>query len=263
MIDLRAMQLDVRDSIAHLTFTNAARGNPIDGVFCAELRAVSLELAHHQAVRAVLIKAEGKMFSVGGDINAFTADLDALPRSIAVWANDLHDGIARLQRIDAPLVAAVHGVCVGGMTAFVAGADFVVASTDAKFVAGYANIGYSCDAGASIMLSRRMGYARARRYLMLGEILDPKAAFDCGLVDEVVEPDTLAARAEEMAAQLAAGPTRAYGELKRLFLSAENQPLEAQLANEALSLARTAATEDARGALLAFRHKQKPIFNGR
>jgi 2-(1,2-epoxy-1,2-dihydrophenyl)acetyl-CoA isomerase len=256
------MQLDMRGSIAHLTFTEAAKGNPIDGGFCAEIRAVSIELAHRQGVRAVLIKAEGKMFSVGGDINAFTEDLDALPRKIAVWANDLHDAIARLQRIDAPLVAAVHGVCVGGMAAFVAGADVVVASTDARFLGGYSNIGYSCDAGASIMLSRRMGYARARRYLMLAETLDHKAALECGLVDEVVVPDALAARADAIAAQLASGPTRAYGELKRLFLSAENQPLETQLALEAASIARTAATQDSRAALMAFRNKQKPVFNG-
>jgi 2-(1,2-epoxy-1,2-dihydrophenyl)acetyl-CoA isomerase len=260
---LRAMRLEVSDSIAHLTFTEAARGNPIDGAFCAELRRVSIDLAQRNDVRAILIAAEGKMFSVGGDIAAFTDDLEGLPRNVARWAGDLHDAIARLQRLDAPMVASVHGACAGGMAAFVAGADFVVGSTNARFVSGYTNIGYSCDAGASIMLSRRMGYARARRYLLLGEVLDHEAAFNSGLIDEVVEPDVLSARAGEIAARLAAGPTRSYGELKRLFLTVDNQPLEAQLALEALSIARMAATEDCRSALLAFRNKERPVFIGR
>ncbi|HYP57167.1 MAG TPA: enoyl-CoA hydratase/isomerase family protein, partial [Beijerinckia sp.] len=114
-MSFQSMRLEVQDAVAHLTFTEAARGNPIDGIFCAELRAVSIELAQRNDVRAVLITAEGSKFSVGGDIAAFTKDLDALSRNVTVWAGDLHDGIARLQRLDAPIVAAVHGTCVGGM----------------------------------------------------------------------------------------------------------------------------------------------------
>lgn len=260
---LHSMRLEVKDSVANLTFTEAARGNPIDGVFCLELRDISVELAQRKDVRAVLVAAEGKMFSVGGDIAAFTDSIDKLPINFARWAGDLHDAIARLQRIDPPLVVAVHGACAGGMAAFVAGADVVVASTNARFISGYSNIGLSCDAGASIMLSRRLGYVRARRFLLLGETLDHEAALNAGLIDELVEPDALEKRAGEIAARLAAGPTLAYGEVKRLFLTVENQPLESQLALEAQSIGRMAATEDCRSALQAFRNKERPSFTGR
>ncbi|RJF89418.1 enoyl-CoA hydratase/isomerase family protein [Oleomonas cavernae] len=262
-MNLRSMRLDVRDGLADLTFTEAARGNPIDGIFCAEIRDVSVELSERADVRAVLIKAEGKTFSVGGDIAAFTRDLDALPRTIKGWATDLHDAVARLQRIDAPIVAAVHGVCAGGMAAFVAGADIVVASPGARFVSAYTGIGFACDGGATVMLSRRMGYARARRYLLLGEVLNHEAALAAGLVDVVVEPDALIDHAGAIAARLAAGPTRSYGEIKRLFQSVDHEPIETQLALEAMAIARTAATQDARGALLAFRDKRPAVFSGR
>ena len=148
------------------------------------------------------------------------------------------------------------------MAAFVAGADVVVAEAGARFVAAYAGIGYSCDAGASIMLSRRMGLARARRYLLLNEVLKADVALSCGLVDEVTTPELLMSRAEEVVQQLAAGPTRAYGETRRLLLSAEDQPLESQLELEAQALARTAGSADAREGLTAFAQKRRPAFVG-
>jgi 2-(1,2-epoxy-1,2-dihydrophenyl)acetyl-CoA isomerase len=188
---------------------------------------------------------------------------DELPRSIKLWTSGLHMAIARLQRMDPPSVAAVHGICAGGMTAFVAGCDLVVASTAAQFVAAYAGIGYSCDAGASVALSRRLGLQRARRFLLLNETLDASAALAAGLADEVAEPDQLEARASELAARLAAGPTRALGEIRRLLLSANDQPLETQLELEAQALARMAATADAREGLAAFAEKRPAAFSGR
>jgi 2-(1,2-epoxy-1,2-dihydrophenyl)acetyl-CoA isomerase len=130
-------------------------------------------------------------------------------------------------------------------------------------VSAYAGIGFSCDAGSSVMLSRRMGLARARRFLILNETLSAPDALAVGLVDEVLTADQLQARAQTVARQLAAGPTRAFGEIRRLLLSAQDQPLETQLELEAQALARIAGTSDARDGLTAFAQKRKPEFQGR
>jgi 2-(1,2-epoxy-1,2-dihydrophenyl)acetyl-CoA isomerase len=164
--------------------------------------------------------------------------------------------------MDAPIVAAVQGVCAGGMSGFIAGCDVVVAAENAKFVAAYAGIGFSCDASSSITYSRRMGLGRTRKFLLLNETLDASSALAAGLVDEVVPAMDLTARAEAIATQLAAGPTRAFGEMRRLLLSAQNQPLETQLELEAQALARVAGGADAREGLSAFATKRKPIFTG-
>ena len=260
-MEFRQLALEVDAGLARLTFRDAARGNPIDAVLCAEICEAATLLSEDRSVRCVLIAAEGKAFSYGGDIASFTDDLDNLPANIKRWTTLLHSGIARLQRADAPIVAAVQGVCAGGMAAFVTGADIVVAAPDARFVAAFAGIGFSNDSGSSIMYTRRMGIARARRFLLLNETLDAPAALAAGLVDMVDADHT--ARAEAVARQLAAGPTRAFGEMRRLFTSVEDQPLETQLELEAQALARCAATEDARGALIAFAEKRKPVFTGR
>jgi 2-(1,2-epoxy-1,2-dihydrophenyl)acetyl-CoA isomerase len=258
-----SLRLQVADGLARLTFTEAARGNPIDAPFCSDMCEAAIQISENPAVRCVLIAAEGKAFSFGGDIGAFMADLDSLPLNIKRWTTTLHSAIARLQRMNAPVVTAVHGVCAGGMSGFVAGSDITIAAADARFVAAYTGIAFSCDAGSSVMYSRRMGLGRARKFLLLNETLKADEALAAGLVDEVVPADQLHARAEAVARQLAAGPTRAIGEIRRLLTSVDDQPLEAQLELEAQALARCAATADAREGLTAFAGKRKPIFTGR
>lgn len=257
-----SMRIDREGGLARLTFTQGARGNPIDGDFCREFRDCANELSSDASLRAVLISAEGKAFSFGGDIALFVENLDQLPLMIKRWTADLHLGIARLQRMDAPVVAAVQGICAGGMGGLVAGADVLVAEPGTRFVAAYAGIGYCNDAGSSIMYSRRMGIARAKRFLLLNETLDAAAAQAAGLIDEIAAADTLHSHAEAIALRLAEGPTRAYGHIRRLLNSVADQPLETQLELEAQALSAIAGTADAREGLTAFAQKRKPQFKG-
>ncbi|MCB2050359.1 MAG: enoyl-CoA hydratase/isomerase family protein [Novosphingobium sp.] len=250
------------DGVAHLTLAQGDRGNPIDGQFCAEFVDGANDLSASSAVRAILLGADGKNFSVGGDISAFVKNLDQLPVMIRKWTSGFHGGIARLQRADAPVVAAVQGICAGGGVALAAAADYVVADDDARFVSAYTGIGYPCDGGASVFLSARLGAARAKRFLMMREMLSAQQALELGLVDELVPAGNAAARAAEVAAELAAGPTFAYGELKRIFVSAASNSLDTQLEVEALAIARCAGTADSREAITAFAEKRKPAFKG-
>jgi 2-(1,2-epoxy-1,2-dihydrophenyl)acetyl-CoA isomerase len=97
----------------------------------------------------------------------------------------------------------------------------------------------------------------------MNEMLTADQALAVGLADEVVPLDQLNARAEAVAVQLANGPTKAFGEIRRLLTSVEDQPLEAQLELEAQALARSAGTADAREGLTAFAEKRAPVFKGR
>jgi 2-(1,2-epoxy-1,2-dihydrophenyl)acetyl-CoA isomerase len=254
--------LRVDDGLARLTFIDAARGNPIDGNFCAELCEAAIQLSEDATVRCALITAEGKAFSYGGDIAALTSNLDILPANIKRWTTNFHSAITRLQRMDAPIVSAVHGVCAGGMSAFIAGSDIVIAADSALFVAAYAGIGFSCDGGASIMYARRMGIGRGRKFLLLNESLPAADALAAGLVDEVHSAETFLPRAEAVARQLADGPIRAFGEVRRLFNTVSDQPLETQLELEAQALSRISGTADAREGLTAFTERRKPVFRG-
>ncbi len=257
-----SMRLQRDGALARLIFTQPERGNPIDGQFCEEFAGLADEISEDRSIRAVLITAEGKNFSFGGDVRQFQSALGELPKVIKEWTRNLHVGIARMQRMDAPVVAAIHGMCAGGMTGTVAGADFLMVEPGTRFVAAYAGIGYSNDAGSSVMFARRMGIARAKRFLIMNEVLGADAALAAGLADEIVPADALQAKAEEIALRLAEGPTRAFGEIRRLFNSAGDQPMETQMELEAQALARIARTFDAQEGLTAFVEKRKPQFRG-
>lgn len=259
----RAFDLSVADGLARLVLNQPDRGNPFDADFCRELAEIADDLAGREDLRAVLVTARGNYFSVGGDIQMFAHNVDSLADGIRRWTAGLHMGIARLARLDAPIVAAVHATAMGGSVSMVANFDLVFSARSAKFGSAYAQIGYSCDAGATFALASRMGIARARRFLMLAEVLDAESACSAGLVDVVVDDAELAAEAERAAVRLARGPTQAYAAIRQLSQQAFSRGFESQLEDEARRLARIASTHDAREGVLAFAQKRKPEYTGK
>jgi len=253
----------VDDGLARVVLTESKRGNPIDGPFCKDICDLSVDLSCRDDVRAVLITAEGRFFSVGGDIHGFVKDRAALPRIVKAWTANLHAGLARLQRMNAPVVVAVHGDVAGGSVSLMALSDVVYAAEGVKFNAAFSMIGYCADSGSTISLSNRMGLSRAKRFLLMSEVLDTEQALAAGLVDFVVPADQLTAAAEKTARRFANGPTLAYGAIKRTIASARVEPFETQLENEAQALAHLAATDDAWEGLTAFAERRKPDFKGR
>ncbi len=262
-MELTAFALEITDGVAHITMNQPERGNPFDRRFAEEFDWLATECTVRPEVRAVLIDAAGRFFSVGGDLNALTKSREDLARFVSAATSNLHMGISRFARMNAPVVAAVHGMAAGGAVALVAGADFVLASPNAKFYAAFAGIGIISDSGGSYYLPRRMGSRRAAQFFMLNETLTADEAASAGLINRVVASETLADEAFALAKRLAEGPTLAYGEAKNLLLSSPIESLEAQLENEARAMARVAATDDAWNAMRAVLAKQKPNFRGR
>ena len=259
----RTLALDVADGIATITLARPELGNPIDGEFSRDLYEMANALAGRDDVRAILLRADGPAFSYGGDISTFAPQVDELPAIMRRWTGDFHTGLIRLQRLDAPIVAQVQGVCAGGGVAIAAGADFVIGTPTTRFVAAYTGIGLACDGGASLACTRRMGFSRATRFMLLNQSLTGAQALEAGLMDEMLEPEALAPRAQALARQLADGPTVALGEVRRLLRQATHATMEAQLEAEAQAMVKAATTEDAREGVLAFAEKRKPSFRGR
>ena len=253
----------IDDGLAHIVLNQPDRGNPIDGDFCREFNLAIAELSERADVRAVLISARGRLFSVGGDLMSLVKQGDALPRTIKAWTADLHTAIARMVRMRAPVVAAVHGNVAGGSVSLMAAADLVVMAESARISAAFSRIGFSPDSGSTTTVTRRIGVARARRFFLLAETLDAKSALSLGLVDNVVADDAVKGEAERLARELAAGPTEAYGAIKRLFSQTLERSLETQRDEEAQTLAAISRTADAREGVKAFVEKRKPVFVGR
>ena len=179
------------------------------------------------------------------------------------WTADLHMGIQRALTLPVPVVAAVQGWAMGGGTALFAGADVAIAGESTRVGSAFAQLGFSCDSGSSAVLTARMGPHRAKRFVLLAEVLKSSEALQAGLLDRIVPDDQVQAEAMTLAQQLAEGPTVAYGEIKRLFSKAAAGVLQAQLEDEALTLARVSGSADAQEGIAAMVERRKPQFQGR
>lgn len=260
---IKSFDCTIEKGLAHIVLNQPNRGNPIDGAFAREFSLAMAELSECADVRSVLISAQGKLFSVGGDLTSLAEQGDALPATIKLWTADLHAAIVRMVRMRAPVVMAVHGNVAGGSVSLMAAADLVVIGKSARISSAFAKIGFTPDSGSTTTLTWRIGAARARRFFLTGETMDAETALSAGLVDFVVADDAVLSEAARIARELASGPTEAYGGIKRLFLHAPYRLLESQMEDEAQTLAATSRTADAREGVKAFKEKRKPVFVGK
>lgn len=260
----QSLALHIEGGIAHLHLNAPERGNPMDLRFCEEFGRAAAECDETPGVRCVLIDAAGsRFFGVGADLKTMNQDRQALQFFVKNATAALHSGLSRFSRMDAPVVVAVHALAVGGFVSLSAMADFCLAAESATFYAGYTGIGLVCDAGGSTFLPRRVGARRAAEFLLRNQQWDARTAEARGLVSEVVPDDRLQDQAWALARELAAGPTRAFGEIKNLLLSSAHQPIEAQLEQEARAMGRITRTEDAWHGICTVAQRGKPVFVGR
>jgi len=258
-----SIRVEHREGLAIVSLAQPERGNPFDGDFTRSFRQVASELWDRSDLRAVLLRADGANYSFGGDLKSFAPVKHDLAPLVRRWTADLHMGLQRFWQLPVPIVTAVQGFAMGGGTALLAGCDVVLAGESTRIGSAFAQLGFSCDSGSSATLTSRMGPSRARRFVLLAEVLKSAEALQCGLVDKVVADDALQGDALALASQLAQGPTLAYGEIKRLFLRAGSAQFTSQLEDEALTLARISASADAQEGITAMLERRKPVFRGR
>jgi len=247
------------DGIARVTLDDAERGNPIHPAMVAELRD-AVRRASADSARVILLSATGRFFSVGGDIAQFGAAED-IGSFVDDLAEDLHRTVSELVRSQAVVVSAVHGMAAGAGFPLAAAADVVLAARSAKFTLGYTKIGFSVDGGTSLLV-HTLGLHRALRLALLNDVITADEAYAAGLVARVVEDDELAATADAVAAQLAAGSATAQAATKRLLRDVAEDSPESVLRAESLSIRARAAEPDGREGVQAFLEKRPPVFEG-
>ena len=221
--------------------------------------AAALRDARDPAVRAVVVTGAGRGFSAGQDLTAFgeAGDVAAMLRAT------YHVNVRAIRSLEKPVIAAVNGVCAGAGLSLACACDIRLASDAAFFVPGFIGIGLIPDSGGTYFIQRLLGTSRAFEWMTSNRRLTAAEAHAWGLVSEVVEADSFAARVAEHAAELAAAPTRAIAMTKRLYDEAATSMLEEQLEREAEAQAQAAQTDDFREGVAAFGEKRAPRFQGR
>jgi 2-(1,2-epoxy-1,2-dihydrophenyl)acetyl-CoA isomerase len=228
------------------------------------LLAALTTVAEDPEVRCVVLTGTGRAFCVGQDLREHIGLLQSSDPSLWETVPRHYNPIAELlATMNKPVVAALNGVAAGAGAAFAMATDVRVMVDTAGFNLAFAGIALSCDSGSSWWLQRLVGAARAKELLLLPRTVPAAECLELGLVTRVVAPEELDATVRELATTLAAGPTLAYGAIRRAVAFSAGHDLSASLAHEAEAMALTGATEDHHAAVEAFLAKRKPEFSGR
>jgi 2-(1,2-epoxy-1,2-dihydrophenyl)acetyl-CoA isomerase len=262
-VDGERFTLSVDSTVARLRMVRADANNAIDPLWVKELDAAMTALEHDTSARALLISADGPAFTVGGDMAHFGADPARLAGELTDMVGGYHRILGRLAALPVPVVCAVAGPAAGGGLGLVWCSDVTIAAEDAKFATGFAALGLSGDGGSTWFLPRFVGLQRARQMILHNRVLSAAEALDWGLLDRVVPRADLDAEAEATAGRLAAGPTLAYGEMRRLLWRSLTVDVDDQLTAELEAIVRCGATHDGQEGVTAFAERRRPRFEGR
>lgn len=237
---------------------NRPQVNAFNHALIVALQQALRQAARDESVRAVVLQAQGRVFSAGQDLNAFE-DLQGQslrPHLLSTY-NPL---IVQIRRLEKPVIAAVHGAVAGAALGIALACDIRIAAEDTRFVVGFLGIGLAPDSAVSLLLPALIGLGRASEYAFTNEPFSAQQALAWGLVNRVVPAERLHEEALTLAQRLAQGPVRTMGLTKRAFNRAVLPHLEAVLDYEAHIQDIAFRTPEHKEGVRAFREKRPPRF---
>jgi len=191
--DFQLVKFELRNHVAHVTLNRPDAFNSMNRELCIELMHAALRCDEDPAVRAVVLSGAGRAFSGGGDLKTFSTLGKALPSYVKEVTTFLHAAISRFARMDAPVIAAVHGSAAGGGFSLAISCDLVIAAESAKFTMAYTKAGLTPDGSSTYFLPRLVGLRRAQELALTNRVLSAREALEWGIVTRVVPDDRLRA----------------------------------------------------------------------
>jgi len=259
-----SLLVDRTDAVVTLTLNRPEAMNALDVELKEALRDTLAGLETDRSCRAIVLAGAGRGFCVGQDLREHADQLSSGRTDLDTVRVHYNPIAQRLASMPKPVVAAVRGMAAGAGASLALLADFRIGGPSTGFLMAFANVGLAGDSGVSWSLPRIVGHARAVELLMLAEAVRAPRAYEIGLLSRLLETDDeVLPAAQELAARLAAGPTVAYGAIKRELFIGDAGTLSDALAAEAQAQSICGATADHKAAVSSFLAKEKPVFEGR
>jgi 2-(1,2-epoxy-1,2-dihydrophenyl)acetyl-CoA isomerase len=254
--------VDIAEQIATITLNQPDRLNAMPPQMADEISAALDQL---DGARAVVITGAGRAFCSGADLSGRIGggSISGGQASYAALTKSYNPLMQKLAALHLPVITAVNGPAAGIGCSLALASDFAVAGKSAYFLQAFVNIGLVPDGGASWMLPRLVGKARATQMMMLGERISAEQAADWGMIYQCVDDDALPAQARALATRLANGPTLALGIMRQNLAAALDVDYASALLREAEGQRQAGDSADAREGAAAFLQKRKAEFKGK
>jgi 2-(1,2-epoxy-1,2-dihydrophenyl)acetyl-CoA isomerase len=256
--EYETITLEQSGPIARITLNRPDVANGMNHTMTREL-ADAARRCDTDATKVVVLTGAGRFFCAGGDLKSF-ANAPNRGQHIKGVADDLHRAISTFARMNAVLITAVNGTAAGAGFSIAVTGDIVLAAESATFTMAYTRVGLSPDGSSSYFLPRLIGITKTKELMLTNRTLSAQEASQWGLVTEVLPDDRVAARADELATQMASTASGSNGAVKALMLSTFSSGLEEQMEFESRVIADRAESADGREGVDAFMAKRKPEF---
>jgi enoyl-CoA hydratase len=256
----QTLQIDCADQVATVTLNRPASLNAVNEQMHTELETLFAEVAYDDAINAVVLTGAGRAFCAGGDIKGMDSRVREGVRRVPLrGAKRL---IQHMLEVEQPIIGAINGDAVGLGATLALFCDIIIADERARFGDTHIKVGLVAGDGGAVVWPLLVGVARAKEFLLTGDLITATEAERIGLVNRVVPAGQAYPEGLALAKRLAAGPTRAMRwtklALNKRLKDEVNLVLDASLAVETLSM----ATDDHREAARAFVEKRPPRFTG-
>ncbi len=250
--------------VGTITLNRPEKKNPLTFESYAELRDLFRALASARDLKAVVVTGAGGNFCSGGDVHEIIGPLTrmAMPELLA-FTRMTGDLVKAMRACPQPIVAAIDGVCAGAGAMIALAADLRFGTARSKTAFLFSRVGLAgADMGACTLLPRVIGQGRAAELLYTGRALGGEEAQAWGFLNRLCTPEAVLAEAQELAQELAQGPSFAHAMTKKMLHQEWNLGLDEAIEAEAQAQAICMQTEDFRRAYRAFVAKEKPKFEG-
>ena len=254
----------VEDRVATVTLNRPERKNPLTLESYAKLRDTFHKLQYVEDVKVVVFTGAGGNFCSGGDVHDIIGPLTKIDTGgLLTFTRMTGDFVKEMRNCPQPIIAAVEGVCAGAGAIIAMASDLRYGSEDCKTAFLFTRVGLAgCDMGACAILPRIIGQGRASELLYTGRAMTAQEGQTWGFYNDLAPAGNVLAKAQEVAKQLAFGPTFAHAMTKKCLNQEWSVSIEQALEIEAEAQTICMQTKDFTRAYNAFVAKQKPVFEG-
>lgn len=256
---MSSILFEIRESIGFITLNRPEKYNAFNREMALTMQE-ALDACKTKEVRCVYITGMGKAFSSGQDLDEVVDP--AGPNVTTILAEHYNPIIKKIRRLEKPVVAAVNGVAAGAGANIALCCDIAVASKSASFIQAFSKIGLIPDSGGTYFLPRLVGWQKAVGFAMFGDKVGAVEAERIGMIYKVFDDEAFVTEATQLAATLAAMPTKGLWYTKQAFNQSLNNTYEDQLHDEELLQHKAGGTKDYKEGVQAFLEKRKPNFKG-